>query len=330
MKDYWKRDDEQEEKKNERSYVTRREFYICFLILLVVIFLQGMLTRERIQLESSQRRNSYSNQLDSLNSRISDIPNDIETALLEADNPLRESSMEIVAVDLKGKTATLRMTAMPKEYQDGMSVTFFVSCDGAEAAEMPATAGKDRTFTAEMKVPFCGEAIVSANVKRGDTEYLKDMGGVGIEGQVLPYFDGYWGGSIEWKANQDFVTFDGDISVDIQKPDWMFEQKKDFALKNAKVEVYIDGKKVKTIPAELVDGDEFYRCYQAFVTEENKIKLGKEQAIEFIFKAEDNNGLKYSYLVERGTWNQEDGYIAEEPADSMGSTNGGNGRLTVE
>lgn len=321
----WKREEGQEEQK-EKNYVSRREFYICFLILLAVIFLQGMLTRERIQLEASQLRNGYTNRLDGLENRIDNIPNSIENALLEADNPLRESDMEIVDVDMKGKTATIRMMATPKEYQDGMTVKFFLSCDGAEAMEVPAMAGKDRAFTAEAKVPFCGEAKATVSMQKGDTEAIQNMGIMTIEGQVLPYFNGNWGGSISWLANQKYVTFDGDILVDIQKPDWMIEQKKAFSLKNEKVEVYIDGKKVKTIPAEIIMEDEFTHCYQASVTEENKIQLGEGQEIQFLFKAEDNNGLKYSYEVETGYLTEENEYIGQEPATDLS----GGGRLTIE
>ena len=34
--------------------------------------------------------------------------------------------------------------------------------------------------------------------------------------------------------------------------------------------------------------------------------------IEFIFKAEDSNGVKYSYLAEKGTWTNKDGYDSDE------------------
>lgn len=320
-----KREEVQEEQK-EKPYVTRREFYICFLILLVVIFLQGMLTRERIQQETSQLRSGYTNQLDILGNRIGNIPTGIENALLEADNPLRKSNMEIVDVDMKGKTATLRLTAMPKEYQDSMGLTFFVSCDGAEAVEVSATAGKDRTFTAEVTVPFCGEAMVSANVKKGDTEYLEDMGGVSIEGEVLPSFTGNRSGGCSWNTNDSFMTLDGEIFVDISLPSWLGNEGT-FDLKKEQVEVYIDGKKSKTVPAKEEIADPFYHSYVASFRETDAIRLERGKTIEFIFRAEDANGLRYRFVVERGFWNGEDGYVAEEPAESR---YGSNPNLTIE
>ena len=151
-----------------------------------------------------------------------------------------------------------------------------------------------------------------------------------METAVLPQFNGNWSGSVSWIANQNFVSFDGEILVDIQKPEWLMDRDKgtSFVLENARTEVYVDGKKVKTIPAELLMEDEYTYSYQSSATGKNKIKLGEGKTIAFIFKAEDNNGLKYSYLVEKGTWDQENGYMAEEPAAML--ADGTDSRLTIE
>lgn len=58
---------------------------------------------------------------------------------------------------------------------------FMVSCDDADAVEVPAVAGNDRTFTAETKVPFCGEASATVHMKKGDTEYIQSVTGLHIE-----------------------------------------------------------------------------------------------------------------------------------------------------
>ena len=108
------RQDEKQEKKKQYP-VTRRDFYGCVIILLIAIFLQGIQTRALIRRGNTQLENSMANRISSVESRIENIPNSIETALLEADNPFRESSVEIAAADLKAKKVTLRMTAMPKE-----------------------------------------------------------------------------------------------------------------------------------------------------------------------------------------------------------------------
>ena len=135
------RQDEKQEKKKQYP-VTRRDFYGCVIILLIAIFLQGIQTRALIRRGNTQLENSMANRISSVESRIENIPNSIETALLEADNPFRESSVEIAAADLKAKKVTLRMTAMPKEWKTGdTSLQFYLSCDGGEKIAVDAAAG---------------------------------------------------------------------------------------------------------------------------------------------------------------------------------------------
>ena len=97
-----------------------------------------------------------------------------------------------------------------------------------------------------------------------------------------------------------------------------------FRLKDTKVEVYMDGKLEKTLPAILFSQDEYVRSYRADFSGENKLQLKNGKKIEFIFKAEDNNGLCYSYLAESGRWRQGDGY--ESAVFEMDESD----RLTVE
>ena len=178
------RQDEKQEKKKQYP-VTRRDFYGCVIILLIAIFLQGMQTRALIRRGNTQLENSIANRISSVESRIGNIPNSIETALLEADNPFRESSMEIAAADLKAKKVTLRMTAMPKEWKTGdTSLQFYLSCDGGEKIAIDATAGADHSFTAEKEIPFCEVAAVTVILQRGDMEYPSDLGETGVSGAV--------------------------------------------------------------------------------------------------------------------------------------------------
>ncbi|MBQ7758922.1 hypothetical protein [Anaerotignum sp.] len=309
MTDWYENQEEQKEEK-EKKYVTRKEFRICFVILLAAIGFATFAINDSIE----QARNDVKTQVyrteEHISSIVNNIPRNIEQGIEEANNPLRESSMEIIDVDEKAKTATIRMTAAPKEYVNGMTVKFMVSCDGAEKMEVSAAAGNDRVFTAEMEVPFCGVASATVHMKKGGTEYIQSMTGVNVESMVLPYFSGNRGGSVTWQASQDYVTFDGDIWVDVNCPEWILNLDKgaSFDLKNEKMEVYVDGKLHKTLPVEIAHEDAYTTSYLAYINGENKIKLKNGKEIEFIFKAEDNNGMKYSYLVDKGAWDQNGGY----------------------
>lgn len=310
MADWDYRPEEEQKEEKPKKYVSRKEFYICFVILLGALAFATFAMEDRME----QVQNHVSNQVyqmeERVNSTINSIPRNIEQGIEDANNPIRESNMEIVDVDAKARTARIRMTAAPKEYVDGMTMKFFVTCDDAEAMEVPAKAGSDRTFTAETEVPFCGVASATVHMRKGGTEYIQSVTGLNIENIVLPYFNGNWGGSVSWQASQDFVTFDGDITVDVSTPEWLMNKDKgaSFQLKDEKIEVYIDGKLKKTMPAIRVSNDKYFREYLVSLTGENRIQLKGGREIEFVFKAEDNNGLNYSYLVEKGNWHQGEGY----------------------
>ncbi len=311
--EYRNEEEKQEKQPKERKAVTRLEFYICIALLLGFVFFQSLSIRDRINQAERYIGNSYTAELHGLQNQIANIPNGIENALEEAERILRAHSVEIVAVDLDRQTATLRMTAIPKEYQDGMELLFFVSCDGGASVCVPAGAGADRIYAAELEVDICKEALVNVHIQRNGVEQIQSIGGVDVEWQVLPRFDGYWVGSLSYAANADHAMCSGDMEVMIEKPGWL--ENEDFLLGNMRKEIRIDGETVRSIP--LCEGEwvEIQSNHHYFRDEEEKetIRIEDGQTIEFIFKAEDNHGLKYTYLVERGTWTRKFGYVAEEP-----------------
>lgn len=322
------RQDEKQEKKKQYP-VTRRDFYGCVVILLIAIFLQGIQTRALIRRGNTQLENSMANRISSVESRIGNIPNSIETALLEADNPLQESSVEIVAANLKEKKVTLRMTAMPKEWKTGdTSLQFYLSCDGGEKIAVDATAGADRSFTAEKEIPFCETAAVTAILQRGDTEYPFDLGETSVAGAVYPYFSGDFSWSCSWAGGGKEATVDGDITVEVQPSDWMMQEDKSLTLKNPTIEIYVDGKRVqKHKVTDGVDEDDPYLTRYTY-TIQKAFQVKEGQYIEVYFKAEDENGLNYTYLVDRPHVTNGDVETAEPAVPAADSVQ--EGRLKVE
>ena len=322
------RQDEKQEKKKQYP-VTRRDFYGCVVILLIAIFLQGIQTRALIRRGNTQLENSMANRISSVESRIGNIPNSIETALLEADNPLQESSVEIVAANLKEKKVTLRMTAMPKEWKTGdTSLQFYLSCDGGEKIAVDATAGADRSFTAEKEIPFCETAAVTAILQRGDTEYPFDLGETSVAGAVYPYFSGDFSWSCSWAGGGKEATVDGDITVEVQPSDWMMQEDKSLTLKNPTIEIYVDGKRVqKHKVTDGVDEDDPYLTRYTY-TIQKAFQEKEGQYIEVYFKAEDENGLNYTYLVDRSHVTNGDVETAEPAVPAADSVQ--EGRLKVE
>lgn len=133
-------------------------------------------------------------------------------------------------------------------------------------------------------------------------------------------------GSYSWVAVGKEATVGGDINVEVQPSDWMMQKGKDLTLKNPTVEIYVDGKRVQKhkMQAEIDDTD--FTRYTYTIEKAFKVKEG--QYIEVYFKAEDENGLKYTYLVDRSHVTNGDVETAEPAVPAADSVQ--EGRLKVE
>ena len=133
-------------------------------------------------------------------------------------------------------------------------------------------------------------------------------------------------GSYSWVAVGKEATVGGDINVEVQPSDWMMQKGKDLTLKNPTVEIYVDGKRVQKhkMQAEIDDTD--FTRYTYTIEKAFKVKEG--QYIEVYFKAEDENGLKYTYLVDRSHVTNGDVETAESAIEAADSVQ--EGRLKVE
>lgn len=320
------RQDEKQEKKKQYP-VTRRDFYGCVIILLIAVFLQGIQTRALIRREAQNMNNRCQNIESQMWNSISNIQDGIASSLAEADNPLQESSVEIVAANLKEKKVTLRMTAMPKEWKTGdTSLQFYLSCDGGEKIAVDAAAGADHSFTAEKEIPFCEVAAVTAILQRGDMEYPSDLGETGVSGAVYPFFSGDFYSTFTWTGGGSEASVSGNVEVEVQPSDWMMQKDKGLTLKNPTVEIYVDGKRVQKHKMQAEVADTTFTRYTYTIEKAFKVKEG--QYIEVYFKAEDENGLKYTYLVDRSHVTNGDVETAEPAVPAADSVQ--EGRLKVE
>ena len=320
MADWDYRPEEGQKEEKEKKYVTRKEFRICFVILLIALAAATFAIDDSINMAKSYVANQVYQMEDRISSTINSIPRNIEQGIEDANNPISEGYMEMIDVDYEAKNVTLRMTVVPKEYQDGMTVHFFVSCDGNEAMKVEATAKEDRTFIAECEVPYCDHAEVKAVMRKGNTEYLKYVGSESIYSQIMPEFHGFFGGSTSFGAG--VHRFNRTVELRVYAPDWMTRNSL-FTLKDVTAVVEIDGKTVMTVPMEELERRYDHAAYEVQLEE---FKLRTDEKLKVYCTAEDNGGRKYTYIVERGEALKND-YIAEEPAWYEGGTDP---NLTIE
>ena len=163
-------------------------------------------------------------------------------------------------------------------------------------------------------------------LQRGDTEYPFDLGETSVAGVVYPFFSGDFFGSYSWVAVGKEATVGGDIDVEVQPSDWMMQKDKSLTLKNPTVEIYVDGKRVQKHKMQAEVADTNFTRYTYTIEKAFKVKEG--QYIEVYFKAEDENGLKYTYLVDRSHVTNGDVETAESAVPAADSVQ--EGRLKVE
>ena len=317
MADWDYRQEEEQKEEKEKKYVTRKEIRICFVILLAAIGFATFSINDSIRQSRNENANAIYMMEERFNNRIDSIPRNIEQGIADANNPISEGYMEMVDADYEAKTATLSMTVVPKEYQDGMTAHFFVSCDGNEPMKVNAVAKEDRTFVAECDVPFCESAEVKAVLRKGNTEYLKLVGSESIYDSVYPQGHGFLAGSITF--GNGVHHFNRDVELHVNAPEWMTKNGA-FVLKNVKAIVEIDGKTVMTVPLEEMDKDYYSASY---VAELEEFKLREGEKLKVYCTAEDDGGRKYTCIVEQGEAMKND-YVSQEPAWD------GNGWLTIE
>ncbi|MGN1231520.1 MAG: hypothetical protein ACI4TP_06430 [Anaerotignum sp.] len=324
----WKREEGQGKQK-EKTYVTRREFYICFLVLLAVIFWRTGSVVDRIREQENNISNHINARIDYINSQILGISDSVAEGVEKANSPLGECVFEIADVDLKEKTVLLRFMAIPNQVQEGnTSLQFHLSCDGAEPVSIPGKLGADHHFTAEQKITLCDAVAVTATMQMGDTTYLSDLGEMGLRGTVYPFFSGYFGGSYTWTNGVEDAAVQGEIRVEVQPGDWMQNHQQNLILKNPTAEIYVDGKRVQRHSMQ-TEQDDFYMATYIYEIEET-FQVSDGQTIEVFFKAEDENGLKYTYLVDRSRLCKGD-VQTESAASAIAYPDDVNeGRLTVE
>lgn len=319
MQDWdYRPEDGQENKKKERGGVTRKEFYACVLILLAVIFWRTGTLAESMQRQENNAQYTLQ-RIDDVSTELYQISDEVATGVAEANSPFEECAYEIVDVDLRAKTVTLHFSAQPKEYRAGATaLRFFLTCDKGEPIAIDAVMGENRSFTAEKEIPLCGTVAATAALQLGDTEYLADLGSLAVKRYAYPDFTGFFGCSYEWTGDRQAANVDGTIQMDVTPGEWMLNQNQALELHDPTAEIYLDGKRVQSIPMRTEIEDSTFSSYICEIEDAFLMKQG--QVLEIYFKAEDANGLKYTYLIERTHIANQD-IMTEEP---------GEGRLVVE
>lgn len=313
------------QEKKARTAVSRKEFYICVIVLLVVIYARtgAILKNQR------EMTNTNANNANFISSRLDAIDGDLYNLTDGTDQAgLLDNDVDISAVDWQNKTATLRLMAEPAEYQEGMTVTFFLTCDDGEAIPVAASAGEDHIYTAEQEIPFCEYVRVKVHIRKGDVEQIREIHGLSMADEMYPQIDAYFSNFTTARKGETRVEVGGELFASVQAPQWMLQKGETFEVKNPRVEIFVEGEKVKTVPlTEQLSSGYYTQEYSASIAGEERINLTNGEHISFVFKMEDGSGTKYSYIMKEGRQDRQEGFLEEQEATAIEDENS---RLTIE
>ncbi len=187
--------DEQEKKEQEREdfrrtggYVTRIEFYICFMVLASLILWRSGQINQDMNRGIYDVKRGVTHEIDALwndvNHEIEAVPDKIRE---ERDSPFWNPGMEIAGINRKAGTFRLAIQATPKEYRNGMEGAFYVTCDDGERIVLQGLFDENRILRAETELPICGKVSATAILKENGTtkiQVLNDLNNV--EEEITP------------------------------------------------------------------------------------------------------------------------------------------------
>ncbi len=321
--------DEKERKEQERgdshkmgNKVTRWEFYVCVLSIVVLIFTMNWRTQWRTELKMTIAEKDIMSRVESswedINRKIEAIPGRV---MMENESMFSDRRLFLAEVDRKEQTFLLKLTGTPREYHEGIEGTFFVSCDSGEPVAIPAEWGESRQLHAEAELPFCETVYVSVALKSDGAEKVQNFGEVNAQMDygLVPEFSGGLR-SYRLMPKKDWLLHDGVISIDISAG-----EAQGLSFDEGTAELQIDGETVQTIQAkkEYLGGQKWN--FQAEQTEKFELKEG--QTLSVIFKITDNDGVKYTYIAEQLDVTK-DGLEGRQP-EGRGVELLKNGRLTI-
>lgn len=175
----------------------RKKWPIFVGILLVIVFstLFSKISELNSQLQTVQ--NNVLNTTQTVNSQLSGLTVQVKDILERQNTLLAGSSYSVEAIDLPGGTITYSLTAVPKQFVEGMTAQFSAQAEGgepvtADAVLDPAT----RTFTAELTYPHASPITLSVAFRSGDTVQTQVLGKDWSASDLYPsirWYGSWWG-----------------------------------------------------------------------------------------------------------------------------------------
>ena len=262
----------------------KRVFAVVLCIMLVISLVRIHNLKERLERETGYLRS----QIQSLEGRINGIYNEVDEMLEQEASLLTYSDWNIISIDVPTEKATVDVSIIPKEYQEGM--TEAVLQIGSQ--EYPMTM-EDGSYHAEIETALFGnceiEAVVLRDGSNTRTEYLG--WNISPRQSMLPdvYADISGGWSFGPRGKEySTLTSDGEIEIHIEAKGSQPEIKSIYLVET------LDGQVQErtAVPMEGQDGYYTVACKETY-------ELPFGTCFEMAVEVTDKYGLVYKAIVHR-------------------------------
>lgn len=262
----------------------KRVFAVVLCIMLVISLVRIHNLKERLERETGYLRS----QIQSLEGRINGIYNEVDEMLEQEASLLTYSDWNIISIDVPTEKATVDVSIIPKEYQEGM--TEAVLQIGSQ--EYPMTM-EDGSYHAEIETALFGNCEIEAVVLRDSTytrtEYLE--WNISPRQSMLPdvYADISGGWSFGPRGKEySTLTSDGEIGIHIEAKGSQPEIKSIYLIES------LDGQVQErtAVPMEGQDGYYTVACKETY-------ELPFGTCFEMAVEVTDKYGLVYKAIVHR-------------------------------
>ncbi len=258
---------------------------IEFALILVMVIQLRIVNSRLIQVEN--RLQSVQGDVQSIDDKVSSSVNSIagqvEESLNRQADIMSSFSYDLGELNEENKTVALSISGVPKEYKEGMKLSYSIVCDGEVYETIEPEMGEGYVYCAKTSIPLCDELRVNIIIETEDGVKTQGdrYGYYGVkDNYVVQFYNADYNGSYSYYNGT--AEFDGHVACNLYET----EENK---LKSLKGHIELNGKKAGDFT---FIGDKYGSTrYEAKVDTSFKANIG--DTIDFVVEGRDSAGLNY-------------------------------------
>jgi len=285
---------EKEVEKREKSLKNIKR--IC-LIVLSILFVWLCMSAIKLRFDQLEEKMS------SVNMRLNaidnyDVANELRSVLEKQAAVLTSSDWDIKMIDKETKKVELTVSVVPKEYVEGMEVTFYADCSDGTKVSVKGEQNDSMKFVGKMEISLCDSMDMRVTLKKGDVTQIEEIGSDAVRDRFVMDFHADWLGACAYRDG--VVNMDGQVKIELNgyEDEYGGEQNRN-TMKKLEVVLYVADKEWKRLPVEMeqAEATSYYPEVKETIPLEAKEAGKGGEAFKMTIEGEDINGFHYHKIV---------------------------------